>query len=131
MPEALQGAQVGGVARRLDFGERLPGGLGEVAGEPERLGLVVAGEFTEDVEVDGCVGHVEGRFGWSLLRSARRLPRNSHPNPKIIMINAKSSAVILVGFQNDYFAKNGILRGVVEEPNSSCSFTASTGAPPA
>ena len=33
------------------------------------------------------------------------------------MINAKNSAVILVGFQNDYFAKNGILRGVVEEPN--------------
>jgi nicotinamidase-related amidase len=25
-------------------------------------------------------------------------------------------AVILVGYQNDYFAKNGVLRGVVEEP---------------
>jgi nicotinamidase-related amidase len=28
-----------------------------------------------------------------------------------------STAVILVGYQNDYFAPNGILRGVVEEPN--------------
>jgi hypothetical protein len=31
-----------------------------------------------------------------------------HPN---------STALILVGYQNDYFAANGILRGVVEEPN--------------
>ncbi len=29
----------------------------------------------------------------------------------------QSTAVILVGYQNDYFATNGILRGVVEEPN--------------
>ena len=29
----------------------------------------------------------------------------------------ESGLAILVGFQNDYFAKNGILRGVVEEPN--------------
>lgn len=28
----------------------------------------------------------------------------------------KHTALILVGYQNDYFAKNGILRGVVEEP---------------
>lgn len=28
----------------------------------------------------------------------------------------KSTALILVGYQNDYFAANGILRGVVEEP---------------
>ncbi len=28
-----------------------------------------------------------------------------------------STVLILVGFQNDYFAANGILRGVVEEPN--------------
>ena len=27
-----------------------------------------------------------------------------------------STALILVGYQNDYFAQNGILRGVVEEP---------------
>ena len=32
-------------------------------------------------------------------------------------MDPKTTAVILVGFQNDYFAKNGILRGVVEEPN--------------
>lgn len=32
-------------------------------------------------------------------------------------MNPSSSAVILVGYQNDYFAANGILRGVVEEPN--------------
>ena len=31
-----------------------------------------------------------------------------HPN---------DTALILVGYQNDYFAKNGVLRGVVEEPN--------------
>jgi len=28
-----------------------------------------------------------------------------------------TTALILVGYQNDYFAKDGILRGVVEEPN--------------
>ena len=28
------------------------------------------------------------------------------------------TAVILVGFQNDYFAKDGILRGVVEDPGA-------------
>ena len=27
-----------------------------------------------------------------------------------------STALILVGYQNDYFAKDGILRGVVEDP---------------
>ncbi len=32
-------------------------------------------------------------------------------------MNPKTTAVILVGYQNDYFAANGILRGVVEEPN--------------
>ena len=32
-------------------------------------------------------------------------------------MNPKTTAVILVGFQNDYFARDGILRGVVEEPN--------------
>lgn len=32
-------------------------------------------------------------------------------------MSPNTTAVILVGFQNDYFAKNGILRGVVEEPN--------------
>lgn len=32
-------------------------------------------------------------------------------------MNPKLTAVILVGFQNDYFAPDGILRGVVEEPN--------------
>ncbi len=32
------------------------------------------------------------------------------------MNNYENLAVILVGYQNDYFAKNGVLRGVVEEP---------------
>ena len=32
-------------------------------------------------------------------------------------MDPKSTALILVGFQNDYFAQDGILRGVVEEPN--------------
>jgi nicotinamidase-related amidase len=32
-------------------------------------------------------------------------------------MNPKTTALILVGYQNDYFAANGILRGVVEEPN--------------
>jgi nicotinamidase-related amidase len=32
-------------------------------------------------------------------------------------MDPKTTAVVLVGFQNDYFAANGILRGVVEEPN--------------
>jgi hypothetical protein len=32
-------------------------------------------------------------------------------------MNANETAVVFVGYQNDYFAKNGILRGVVEEPH--------------
>ena len=32
-------------------------------------------------------------------------------------MDPKTTALILVGYQNDYFAANGILRGVVEEPN--------------
>lgn len=32
-------------------------------------------------------------------------------------MDPKSTALILVGFQNDYFAPDGILRGVVEEPD--------------
>ena len=32
-------------------------------------------------------------------------------------MNPKATALILVGYQNDYFAPNGILRGVVEETN--------------
>lgn len=32
-------------------------------------------------------------------------------------MDPKHTALILVGFQNDYFAQDGILRGVVEEPN--------------
>ena len=32
-------------------------------------------------------------------------------------MNPATTALILVGYQNDYFAKDGILRGVVEEPN--------------
>ena len=33
------------------------------------------------------------------------------------MMDPKATAIVLVGYQNDYFAANGILRGVVEEPN--------------
>jgi nicotinamidase-related amidase len=32
-------------------------------------------------------------------------------------MDPKTTALIMVGYQNDYFAKNGILRGVIEEPN--------------
>ena len=32
-------------------------------------------------------------------------------------MDARTTALILVGYQNDYFAPDGILRGVVEEPN--------------
>lgn len=32
-------------------------------------------------------------------------------------MNPKTTAIILVGYQNDYFATDGILRGVVEEAN--------------
>jgi len=41
-------------------------------------------------------------------------------------MNAKTTALILVGYQNDYFAANGILRGVVEEPNRVDSVLANT-----
>lgn len=33
-------------------------------------------------------------------------------------MNPETTAVILVGYQNDYFAKDGILRGVVEDPTT-------------
>lgn len=33
-------------------------------------------------------------------------------------MNPSTTALILVGFQNDYFAKDGILRGVVEDPTT-------------
>ncbi len=33
-------------------------------------------------------------------------------------MNPATTAVVLVGFQNDYFAEDGILRGVVEDPGS-------------
>jgi nicotinamidase-related amidase len=33
-------------------------------------------------------------------------------------MNPSETAVILVGYQNDYFAKNGILRGVIEPASS-------------
>jgi nicotinamidase-related amidase len=33
------------------------------------------------------------------------------------MMNAATTAMILVGYQNDYFAQDGILRGVVEDPD--------------
>lgn len=32
-------------------------------------------------------------------------------------MDPRTTALVLVGFQNDYFAQDGILRGVVEEPN--------------
>ena len=32
-------------------------------------------------------------------------------------MNPQETAVVFVGYQNDYFAKDGILRGVVEEPH--------------
>ncbi len=32
-------------------------------------------------------------------------------------MDPKTTAIVLVGYQNDYFAADGILRGVVEEPN--------------
>lgn len=41
-------------------------------------------------------------------------------------MSPESTALILVGYQNDYFAANGILRGVVEEPNRIDSVLACT-----
>lgn len=41
-------------------------------------------------------------------------------------MNPKTTALILVGYQNDYFAGNGILRGVVEEPDRVDSVLASS-----
>jgi nicotinamidase-related amidase len=32
-------------------------------------------------------------------------------------MNAQTTAVLLVGYQNDYFARDGVLRAVVEEPD--------------
>ena len=33
-------------------------------------------------------------------------------------MNPRTTALILVGYQNDYFAKDGILRGVIEPASS-------------
>lgn len=41
-------------------------------------------------------------------------------------MNPDTTAMILVGYQNDYFAPNGILRGVIEEPDRVDSVLAST-----
>jgi nicotinamidase-related amidase len=41
-------------------------------------------------------------------------------------VDPKTTALILVGYQNDYFAPTGILRGVVEEPNRVDSVLSST-----
>jgi len=41
-------------------------------------------------------------------------------------MNPSTTAIILVGYQNDYFAMDGILRGVVEDPNSVDSVLANT-----
>ncbi len=41
-------------------------------------------------------------------------------------IDPKTTAIVLVGYQNDYFALDGILRGVVEEPNRVDSVLANT-----
>ena len=41
-------------------------------------------------------------------------------------MDPKTTALILVGYQNDYFAKDGILRGVVEEPHRVDSVLASS-----
>ncbi|MCA3262573.1 MAG: cysteine hydrolase [Telmatospirillum sp.] len=41
-------------------------------------------------------------------------------------MSLKDTALIMVGYQNDYFAKDGILRGVVEEPGRVDSVLAAT-----
>jgi len=41
-------------------------------------------------------------------------------------MDTKHTGIILVGYQNDYFAKDGILRGVVEEVNRVDNVLAST-----
>ena len=41
-------------------------------------------------------------------------------------MNLQSTAVILIGYQNDYFAEDGILRGVIEEPGEAPTILANT-----
>jgi len=41
-------------------------------------------------------------------------------------MNPSTTAMILVGYQNDYFAQDGILRGVIEDPTSVDSVLANT-----
>ena len=41
-------------------------------------------------------------------------------------MDPSKTALIMVGYQNDYFAKDGILRGVIEEPNRVDDVLAST-----
>ena len=70
-----------------------------------------------------------GRMAALRTRVFTQLTTNSPPkkDPKLrTTMNPNTTAVILVGYQNDYFAANGILRGVVEEPHRVDSVLANT-----
>jgi nicotinamidase-related amidase len=41
-------------------------------------------------------------------------------------MDLQKTAVIFFGYQNDYFAEDGILRGVIEEPGRASTILANT-----
>ena len=41
-------------------------------------------------------------------------------------MNLEKTAIVLIGYQNDYFAEDGILRGVIEEPGRASEVLANT-----
>jgi len=41
-------------------------------------------------------------------------------------MHLRKTAVLLIGYQNDYFAEDGILRGVIEEPHRASTVLANT-----
>ena len=43
-----------------------------------------------------------------------------------VLMNLQETAAILIGYQNDYFAKDGILQGVIEEPGRAAAVLANT-----
>ena len=46
---------------------------------------------------------------------ADQLPQLAQQLQYMSKMNSNSTAVVLIGYQNDYFASDGILRGVIEE----------------
>ena len=80
---------------------------------------------TKQHGTEQCIGCLagEGLFYWGFVWfSACRVVGTMQQE----QMDPKTTAIVLVGYQNDYFAADGILRGVIEEPNRVDSVLANT-----